>query len=243
MSERLILDFGNTLKKAAVYEGDVLLELHSSNKDIIPVIEALKQKYPQMKRAILSTVVQIDVHLLHYLKQNFHFLLFNHETAIPIKNVYKTPITLGKDRIAAAIGAYKLFPKKNVLVIDAGSSITYEILSQNGDYCGGAISLGIHLRAKALNHFTDQLPLVEPRLQVDLVGNDTESCLQSGIVNGAIAELSAMIQGYENQFEDLKIILTGGDAIYFEKSLKYNIFASENLVLEGLNYILDYNDI
>lgn len=243
MDYKLVLDFGNTLKKAAVFQGDSMLESQYSSSDIVTIIEAFKQKYPQMKRAILSTVVHIDLHLLHYLKQNFQFLLFNHETAIPIKNAYKTPITLGKDRIAAAIGAFKKFPNQNVLIIDAGSSITYEILTQDAEYLGGAISLGIQLRAKALNHFTDQLPLVEPRLQVKLVGDDTESCLQSGIVNGAIAELSAMIQGYENQFSDLKIILTGGDAIYFEKSLKYNIFASENLVLEGLNYILDYNDL
>lgn len=243
MDYKLVLDFGNTLKKVAVFQGDNLLELHASSSDVVSIIEVFMQKYPQMKNAILSTVVHIDLHLLHYLKTNFQFLLFDHETKIPIKNAYKTPVTLGKDRIAAAIGAFKSFPNRNVLIIDAGSSITYEILTQDAEYIGGAISLGIQLRAKALNHFTDQLPLVEPRLQVKLVGNDTESCLQSGIVNGAIAELSAMIQAYENQFSDLKIILTGGDAIYFEKSLKYNIFASENLVLEGLNYILDYNDL
>ena len=243
MEYKLVLDFGNTLRKASVFQGDSLVELQSTNSDIVNIIETFKQKYPQMNRAVLSTVVQIDLHLLHYLKENFQFLLFDHEVNIPIKNAYKTPLTLGKDRLAAAIGAYKLFPNRNVLIIDAGSSITYEILTKDARYIGGAISLGIQLRAKALNHFTDQLPLVEPRLQVKLVGDDTESCLQSGIVNGAIAELSAMIQAYENQFSDLKIILTGGDAIYFEKSLKYNIFASENLVLEGLNYILDYNDL
>ncbi|NPD44552.1 MULTISPECIES: type III pantothenate kinase [unclassified Lentimicrobium] len=243
MDYKLVLDFGNTLRKAAVFHGDSLVELQSTSSDIVTIIELFRQKYPQMNSAILSTVVHIDLHLLHYLKQNFQFLLFDHETKIPINNAYKTPVTLGKDRIAAAIGAFKCFPNRNVLIIDAGSSITYEILTKDANYLGGAISLGIHLRAKALNHFTDQLPLVEPRLQVKLVGDDTESCLQSGIVNGAIAELSTMIQAYENQFSDLKIILTGGDAIYFEKSLKYDIFASENLVLEGLNYILDYNDL
>ena len=243
MNYKLVLDFGNTLKKAAVFQGDRFVDLQSTSSDIITIIEAFKQKYPQLNRAILSTVVHIDVHLLHYLKQNFRFLFFDHETPIPIKNAYKSPATLGKDRIAAAIGAFKLFPKQNVLIIDAGSSITYEILTEAEEYLGGAISLGIQLRAKALNHFTDQLPLIEPRLQVKLVGDDTESSLQSGIVNGATAELSAMIKAYENQFSDLKIILTGGDAIYFEKSLKYDIFASENLVLEGLNYILDYNDL
>lgn len=243
MNFKLILDFGNTLKKAAVFQGNQLLEQQSTDNDIVKIIEEFRRKYPQIKSAILSTVVIIDVHLLHYLKLHFQFLMFDHETPIPIKNEYHTPISLGKDRLAAAIGAYKLFPNDNVLVIDAGSSITYEILSNKGAYLGGAISVGIQLRAKALHHFTDKLPLVKPRLEADLVGRDTETSLQSGIVNAAIAELSAMIKAYENHFSDLKIILTGGDAIYFEKSLKYDIFASENLVLEGLNYILDYNDL
>lgn len=243
MSENLVIDIGNTRRKLAVFKGDQLVTSKSTSDDLIQIIEQFKFQFPDMKSAILSTVVKVDIHLIQYLKTNFNFLQFNHKTPIPIKNLYKTPETLGKDRLAAAVGAKIVYPKNNVLVIDAGSSITYEILTKYGEYMGGIISPGIHLRAKALNQFTDQLPLVQPKKNVKLIGTDTESCLQSGIINGSIAEVNSMIADFSKEFNDLKIILTGGDAIYFEKSLKYNIFASENLVLQGLNYILEFNEL
>lgn len=243
MRYKLVLDFGNTLKKVAVFHGDRLLELRATTEAVIQEIEELKGKYKAIDAAILSTVVKVDVHLLAYMKANFNFFMFNEKTPIPIKNEYQSPQTLGKDRLAAAVGAYLKFPNENVLVIDAGSSITYEFISEKAAYLGGAISPGIQLRAKALHQFTDQLPLVKAEKTVELLGSNTLDCIQSGIVNGAQAEVNAMTQSFVNQFEDLKIILTGGDAIYFEKSLKYNIFASENLVLEGLNHILDFNEL
>ncbi len=243
MSENLVIDIGNTLRKVAVFRGDQLLISKATSDDLVQIIEQFKFQFPEMKSAILSTVVKVDIHLIQYLKTNFNFLQFNHETPIPIKNLYKTPETLGKDRLAAAVGAKLVYPASNVLIIDAGSSITFELLTKEGAYLGGIISPGIHLRAKALNQFTDQLPLVKPKRTVELIGRDTESCLQSGIVNGSIAEVNSMIADFSEQFNDLKIILTGGDAIYFEKSLKYNIFASENLVLQGLNYILEFNEL
>jgi len=243
MTYKLILDFGNTLKKAAVFQGDKMLELRSTDGDMVQIIEGFRRLYPKFDAAILSAVVNIDLHLLHYLKTNFKFLLFDHQSKTPLINEYASPETLGKDRLAAAVGAHLIYPDHNVLVIDAGSSITYEIKSKGGAYCGGAISPGILMRAKALNHFTHQLPLVAPLMDVPLIGHDTNSSLLSGIVNGTIAEVRAMIEGFKNQYDDLKIILTGGDVFYFEKSLKYDIFASENLVLQGLNYILDYNEL
>lgn len=243
MNYKLILDFGNTLKKAAVFQEDKMLELRSTDGDIVQIIEDFKRQFPDLKSAILSSVVNIDLHLMHYLKSNFTFLLFDHHTKIPIQNSYATPESLGKDRLAAAVGAQLHYPHDDVLIIDAGSSITYELKSKDGDYRGGAISPGILMRARALNHFTDQLPLVKPQRDVSLLGKDTRSSLLSGIVNGTIAEVSAMIDAFQNQYDGIKIILTGGDVFYFEKSLNYDIFASENLVLQGLNYILDYNEL
>jgi len=242
MTYKLILDFGNTLKKLAVFQGDKQLEFLSTQTDVIQIIEDLRRKYPEMKSAILSSVIKIDIHLMAYLKSNFKFVFFNHEIAIPLVNKYHTPETLGRDRIAAAVGASLEFPQKNILVIDAGSSITYEMISESGEYLGGAISLGVQMRAKALNHFTDQLPLVATPLDNQLIGNDTDTSIKSGVVNGAIAEMNGMIASFKADYESLQIILTGGDAYYFDKSLKYDIFASENLVLKGLNYILDYNE-
>lgn len=243
MPYRLILDFGNTLKKLAVFQDDKLLETSSTSEDVIIHIESLKKKYPMLSSSILSTVVNIDIHTLQYLKSNFNFILFDHHCSIPIKNEYQTPETLGKDRLAAVIGANLLFPSQNVLVIDAGSSITYEFLTSEGVYKGGVISPGLGIRAKALNKFTDQLPLVEYSEDVELLGDTTTSCLQSGVLNGAASEIKGMIERFISQFGELKVILTGGDAKYFEKNLKYDIFASANLVLVGLNHILDFNEL
>jgi len=242
MAYKLILDFGNTLKKLAVFQGDDLVDSTSTTNDVINIIEDYKTTYPDLKSAILSSVVNVDIHFISYLKSNFKFILFNHQVAIPIKNNYKTPETLGRDRLAAAVAGSQLFPNKNVLVIDAGSSITYEIITKDNIYLGGAISLGLKMRAKALNSFTDMLPLVSNEGKTEMVGNTTDSCLKSGILNGTIAEINGMISAYIDLYNDLKIILTGGDTYSFEKSLKYDIFASPNLVLQGLNYIIDYNE-
>ena len=242
MTYKLILDFGNTLKKIAIFHGDEQVEFQTTDGDVVQILESLKRKYPDNKSAILSSVIKIDIHLMTYLKANYKFIFFTHQIKVPIKNNYDSPETLGRDRLAAAVGAVKAFPQQVVLVIDAGSSVTYEVISKKGEYLGGAISPGIKMRAKALNKFTDQLPLVSFSKENKLIGNNTESSLQSGIVNGAIAEMNGMIASFLQSYENIQIILTGGDAYYFEKSLKYDIFASENLVLKGLNYILDYNE-
>ena len=242
MAYKLILDFGNTLKKIAVFHGEDQVEFYTTDGDVVQILEGLKRRYPDIKSAILSSVIKIDIHLMAYLKMNYKFTFFTHETPVPIVNKYQSPETLGRDRLAAAVGALKAYPQINVLVIDVGSSITYEFISNSGEYLGGAISPGIRMRAKALNTFTDQLPLVNTDIDNILIGNNTETSLKSGIVNGTIAEINGMIASFFQSYENIQIILTGGDAYYFEKSLKYDIFASENLVLKGLNYILDYNE-
>lgn len=243
MNYRLILDFGNTLRKIAVFKDFEQVEFRTCSGDVIQIIEELKSLYPKMKSAILSSVVKIDLHLMSYLKINFDFVFFDHQVSVPINNCYLTPETLGRDRLAAAVGALMKYPQQNILVIDAGSSITYELVTKEGDYLGGAISIGIQMRAKALHQFTDQLPLVQVPFETSILGNNTELCLKSGILNGAIAEMNGMIQSFSQSYQPLHIILTGGDAYYFEKRLNYNIFASENLVLTGLNYILNYNGL
>jgi len=242
MAYKLILDFGNTLKKIAVFQDDKLVDLKTTSNDVIGIIEGFKVAYPNLKQAILSSVIKVDIHLMAYLRTNFSFIFFDEKTAIPIKNSYKSPKTLGRDRIAAAVAGAKLYPHQHVLVIDAGSSITYEIVTSDHEYLGGAISPGLKMRAKALNVFTDGLPLVSVEDKTDMIGNTTETSLKSGIINGTIAEINGMISAYSDLYENLKIILTGGDTYYFDNSLKYDIFASPNLVLQGLNDIIDYNE-
>ena len=243
MADKLILDFGNTLKKIAVFQDDKLVDLKTTSNDVINTIEGLREAFPHIKLAILSSVIKVDIHLMTYLKTNFRFIFFDERTAIPIKNSYKTPETLGRDRIAAAVAGAKLYPNHHVLIIDAGSSITYEIITNESVYLGGAISPGLKMRAKALNVFTHGLPLVSTEDKTNIIGNTTESSIKSGVINGTIAEINGMISAYIDLYNDLKIILTGGDTYSFEKSLKYDIFSSPNLVLQGLNDIIDYNEL
>jgi type III pantothenate kinase len=156
-------------------------------------------------------------------------------------NKYNTPETLGKDRLAGVVGAMQLMPASDILVIDAGTALTYDIVTSSGEYLGGAISPGITMRYKALHTFTNRLPLLDYNDDAQLIGYDTSSCIHSGVLNGAAAEMEGIIQQYRQIYPGLRIILTGGDQNYFDKRLKIKTFAAPNLVLEGLNLILDFN--
>ena len=163
----------------------------------------------------------------------------NPNLAVPINNRYRTPHTLGMDRLAAAIGAHFLYPKANCLVIDAGTTVTYDFVDGNGDYFGGGISPGIGLRFKSLHQHTYQLPHLQVVDQdTPLVGNDTEGAIQSGVINGLVAEIEGIIRRYEEKFSTLKVVMCGGDAAFFESKVKAPIFVKPHLVLIGLNSIL-----
>ena len=162
-------------------------------------------------------------------------------TKIPLQNTYKTPESLGRDRIALAVGANQLFPTNNTLVIDAGTCITYDFIDEKNNYLGGAISPGLQIRLNALHTFTEKLPLVTIKNGSELIGKTTEMSILSGVINGATAEVDGIIDRYKEQFGNLKTVLTGGDANYFVKTLKNNIFANSKVLLNGLNTILNYN--
>lgn len=241
--QNLILDFGNTLFKAAVFEQGNLIHKFSGKNLQKKDLSALKKTFPNLRKAIYSAVIDIDKELKEYLLTEFETIELDHHTAIPIQNNYKSPNTLGKDRLAAAVGAALLYPNKNLLVIDAGSSITYEVITYDGIYLGGSISPGISMRFKSLNHYTEKLPLVEQsEAHIKLIGQNTEEALLSGVLNGVIAEVDGIIDRYKTGISDILVIFTGGDLKHFDKNLKNNIFAAENLVLQGLNFILEYND-
>jgi type III pantothenate kinase len=155
--------------------------------------------------------------------------------------LYATPTTLGVDRIAGVCGAKHMSPKTNVLVIDAGTCITYDFLDRDGNFLGGGISPGLMMRFNAVHNFTARLPLV-PLVEIaPLIGDSTETCIQSGVINGLIEELGGIISLYRQKFEGLAVILSGGDARFFENKLKGSIFAVPELVLSGLNSILIHN--
>jgi type III pantothenate kinase len=245
---KLVIDIGNTRIKIGLFEAEAMLDIRISDdvtpdqlEFIIKTFNDSRPEYSPIKHTIISAVRNYPDEIKNLLCSKYHFIELGHELPLPIKLKYKTPATLGNDRIALAVAATGLFPAQNVLIIDAGTCITYDFVNGNKEYYGGGISPGIVMRFKALNTFTDKLPLVSRRDKIDLIGDSTENSIQSGVMNGVIAEVNGIIEKYESKFSDLKIILTGGDANYFDKYLKNNIFANSNIVLAGLNMILDYN--
>jgi len=232
---KITLDEGNTSVKLALFDNDTLVSKYN-NIDLNFVIKLL----PKCDRLILSTVKNKSN--FKTLFSNKNFVLLNNSTPLPIKILYKSPTSLGNDRIALAVGAITNFPNKNVLVIDAGTCITYDLINSKKEYLGGSISPGIQMRYNALHQFTSQLPLLESVDTAMLTGVNTEESIHSGIINGVFVEIDGIIQRYTNQYPDIKVIVTGGNAKFFDKGLKNTIFAKPNLLMEGLNKILDYNE-
>jgi type III pantothenate kinase len=237
----LILDLGNTLCKVALFKGDELIETSFFEKLDLQILQNYVEKKPGIKAAITSSVINQSDEINNFLKSNFDFIDLSKETRIPIKNLYKTPDSLGKDRIANAVGANFLSRDKNVLVIDAGTCIKYDFVSKENEYLGGGISPGIEIRFKSLNTFTDKLPLVSFQPFEKLIGETTTESILSGVINGCISEVKEMIKKYQEQFPDVETVLTGGYSKFFEKLLKNTIFADPFLTLKGLNVILNYN--
>jgi len=166
---------------------------------------------------------------------------FSSQTPIPIENLYKTPDTLGKDRLAGVTGGQSLFPGRPLLVIDAGTAITYDFLNAAGQYQGGNISPGLTMRLGALHKYTRRLPRVQPRRQTPVMADNTVEAIAAGVQNGIIYEMNQYIEHFTNQYPGLITILTGGDSFFFDNKLKYPIFVEPNLILIGLNKILKYN--
>jgi len=235
----LVADIGNTLTKLAVFQGDEMVELIIEKDFSKSVLEDIFKKY-KIKSAICSSVT--DNKEAEMLKK-YNFLQLTYLTPIPLQINYKTPTTLGVDRIAAVVAAKCIFKETNLLVIDIGTCITYDFLSLNGEYLGGSISPGFLMRFKALNYFTGKLPLINfEREKLSLIGDSTEKSIISGVYNGMEKEINGMINEYISQYKKLKIVVTGGDINLFDLEPKNRIFADKFLVLKGLNEILKYNE-
>jgi len=239
-SKRLILDFGNTYQKCALVDEKGIRLKAYQNITLEDVQDFIGGE--NIRSAILSSVINFDNRIKDMLQRNYFFIELNAATPLPIVNDYDTPETLGKDRLSAAVGAYSLFSGQNVLSVDCGTAIKYDLVNKDGHYLGGGISPGLWLRFKALHTFTDKLPLVSYNPGAALIGTDTVSSIESGVMNGAAAEINGIIDSYKAKFANLNIVLTGGEMIYFEKSIKSNIFAEPNLVIIGLNKILEFNE-
>ncbi|WP_066221606.1 type III pantothenate kinase [Formosa haliotis] len=238
----LIIDVGNSFVKLAVFEADRIFDKEIVRaENFLEKFKKFIEKHQNIEKGILSSVGNLSELDVLAIKQSCKLLQLDHNTPVPFVNQYATPSTLGIDRIALVSGAVSQFKNKNVLVIDAGTCITYDFVSSDGIYHGGGISPGLNLRYKALNNFTAKLPLLEPEMPINLIGDSTRASIHSGIVFGILNEIDGNILNYQEQFGDLTVILTGGDTNFLSKQLKSSIFAISNFLLEGLNSILQFN--
>jgi type III pantothenate kinase len=235
----LLLDIGNTRTKIAV-SNQGALTLISNTKEITKTfLNTLIKKY-NVQCLLYSNVSEKDVPYLQSLNNKITIIPLNNQLILPFRNNYKSA-TLGQDRIALASGATDLLGKSNILIISLGTCITYDIIDARNDYLGGGISPGLYMRFKALHHLTARLPLVSVSRSASLIGRTTEQSMQSGVINGIIGELNYIIREYKKKYKKLNIILTGGDASYFEPHINYKIFAGDHLALRGLQHILKLN--
>ncbi|MCB0558635.1 MAG: type III pantothenate kinase [Lewinellaceae bacterium] len=237
----LVIDIGNTRAKVGVFRNGALQHREILENWKIDDFIALATNHT-VQNVILSTVAAaVADSLREVLASRFFFMELNAATPLPIENHYRTPDTLGKDRLAAVVGAYALFPGQSCLVVDAGTCITYDLLSSEGAYLGGNIAPGMAMRLKAMHTFTARLPLVEQGPLENWVGDSTESALRNGGQLGALLEAEGYLAYCRSRFGPLQAIFTGGDADFFVKNLKSEIFVNHNLVLIGLDQILNYN--
>ena len=239
----LIVDFGNSYAKTAIFNKQQLLysEVFTTTtfEQKLNLI-TLKQQIKKIGIAAVGKLTKKQEVLLEAIAPIFKI---SENTTLPFKNNYKTPNTLGTDRIALTAAAFYKYPCANCLVIDTGTCITYDFIDQQGIYHGGAISPGLQMRFKAMHKFTNNLPLIKDTFYNDLIGTDTKSSIISGVVNGISNEIDGNINQYLQKFKDLTVILTGGDGVFLSKRLKSSIFAHSDFLLEGINYLVELNTI
>ena len=237
----LAIDVGNSRIKAAVFENSKLVEHFVFGKDNLEnSLSIIIEKFSSITDLLVSSVgnVEIDSFLKYQNILKVHFI--NHQTAFPFNNLYQTPLTLGIDRMVLSAGAVLQYPKKNRLVIDAGTCITYDFIDEFDNYHGGAISPGLQLRYKALNDYTARLPLLALDNPENFIGSSTNAAIHAGVVNGLVYEMDGFIEDFEKKHSNFIIILTGGDTDFLAKRLKNTIFANSNFLLESLNNIFQY---
>lgn len=236
----LIIDIGNTAIKAGVFRnGQLSKAVRAPLEEASELEEALLKLIPlNPVRAFISNVAHGQPALEAFLKRaDIPYSYFQPGDAVPITNKYETPESLGRDRIANAVAANKLFPGTPVVIIDAGTCIKFDFVTRNNEYFGGSISPGIDLRFKALHNFTARLPLIQRSDTVYLIGKNTREAIQSGVINGTVAEIKGVLEQYQMTHKDLKVVVTGGDIALLERGLKTTLISEPWLTLKGLHEI------
>jgi type III pantothenate kinase len=233
------IDQGNSQIKGASFERDTLkgTSFWQSEQEVLSHFEKIRDS-----TLIICSVSGNPASLQNILSKQNKIVILDHKTPLPIVNEYKSPETLGMDRLAAVCGANYLYPNDTCLVVDMGTCITYEVIDHQKIYQGGIISPGYQMRFNAMHNQTSDLPLLKESNAEFLIGQTTKSSMVSGVVNGIINEIDGFILRFKERYGDLKVILTGGDSKRFESKLKAPTFAAANLVHIGLNSILRYNE-
>lgn len=239
----LVVDAGNTSVKMFLFNNGKI-EYRIKCREVADLLPSLKETVPikSIDRCIVSSVSVSQSEIADVFKPFFPVLEYSHLLRLPIIIKYGTPKTLGSDRVAAVVGAVSRYPNRNVLVIDSGTAITYDIVTDKGEYLGGNISPGLKTRFRALHNFTGKLPLLnEDESLKGLFGTNTTEAITLGVQNGMLYEIKGTVKKFSHQFNDLLVVFTGGDSFFFENRINFNNFAEPYLVAFGLNEILEYN--
>ena len=239
----LIIDIGNNSAKFFLFQGEQIILHTRKENSSFDVIDEWNKLY-DIDKVIVSSVITDSENLLDEISRlQCPVIRFDKSTPLPLEVNYRTPGTLGSDRIAAAVGAWSEAPGRNILIIDAGSAITIDFVSKDGKYNGGNIAPGIKMRLRALHEYTDRLPMVEKEGDTPAIGYDTETAIRSGVINGICHEIEGYINEFKQKYCDVLVFLTGGDEKPLKNRIKSCIFADKYLVAKGLNRILnDYGN-
>jgi type III pantothenate kinase len=237
----LCIDWGNTLVKAAIMDGPnsfIAQDSFRGDEAVHHLTTLIDAHEP--RASILCSVINHDEGIEAMLADRTHFIKLGPGTQLPIMNAYTTD-SLGMDRLAAVAGAHAEHPDMNSLVVVTGTCVTYNFITKNGAFRGGAISPGFQMRLDAMHHFTHGLPEVPREGPTLLLGYDTATCMRSGVVFGIAAEIDGMVADFKQEYGEFNAVLTGGDAPFFARHIKSGIFADPQIILKGLYQILKHN--
>ncbi|MBQ4902641.1 MULTISPECIES: type III pantothenate kinase [Alistipes] len=237
----LVVDIGNTLLKLAVFDGGRLVAQQCVGELREETFAGLLGGARAARAVVASTRGEAPAIVEAVRRHTDYLLEFTPATPVPIGNAYLTPATLGRDRLAAAVGAATLYPGRNALIVDFGTAVTLDFVSADGVFRGGCISPGMAMRFRALHEYTAALPLCDATDSAELLGRTTDEAVRLGVMNSLAFEIEGYIARMQGEIEDLCVIFTGGDTNFFAKRIKNTIFANCNLVFWGLNRILEYN--
>ncbi len=241
----LCIDQGNSCTKIGIFDTGKLIDDKLYKHFALDDLMGLFKDFP-IEQCILSSVIDTDEMQVAFIRQHTgKFIRLDHTVPLPIDNLYKTPHTLGNDRLAAVVGANFLYPDRNLLIVDIGSAITYDVVNDKNQYVGGNIAPGVKMRINALHDHTERLPLINIKEHTEwkLIGQNTEEAIAGGVMNGIVFEIEGYHKLLCRSYSNVLTFLTGGNLYYFQNRLKITTFADIFLVLIGLNRILEFNNV